>query len=620
MPKILVRRGLDANIPVFDTGEPGFATDTKRVFIGSDEGNIELSKKSDADNLGIQLTGIKTELDKRGINPSSFGLDENADNNYQAIIDTFSFISVMQNGKGKIVFPQGKVFKFTQPLGTQTLSNITIDLNGSTLDFSAVSTTDTGTALMFSGSVGSGVSLTANAAEGTKVIQCDTTGLVVGDMVKVYSNRIWDSTQTSTRTGEICFIQTIDSASQLTLTTPLNDTYNTVDTAMIAKLTPVENIVIMNGTLIGATGSNEMRGLRITRGYNCLIQNVRTKGFDVNHMQLTDCVRCTVNACYYQEANDEAMGYGMSFADACQDCICSNSHFTDVRHSFSTNNNVSTSWGIVRRILFIGNTVTDSAPSLGGVGGDSIDTHAGAEHISIIDNTVFSASGCGINVESNKAVIRGNRIKGTGSVGIQWQSYADGKTTHVTISDNVITDVGDSVGSDYGILCTARVADCESVVITGNIVKSQNASIRLAFAGSYRFKKGSITGNSCKVVVAGYGIDVNNGDMVAVSGNTVDALNFGIGLTDSYNCTANGNTVELKGTSGSGYGVRLFGTTKRSAITGNTVKHSGTLTTSYGVKAEDTATYNGVFGNVTENCTNNVTLGAGTGNLSANNI
>jgi hypothetical protein len=307
MPKILVRRGLDANIPVFDTGEPGFATDTKRVFIGSDEGNIELSKKSDADNLGIQLTGIKTELDKRGVNPSSFGLDENADNNYQAIIDTFSFISVMQNGKGKIVFPQGKVFKFTQPLGTQTLSNITIDLNGSTLDFSTVDVSNTDSALLFSGSIEGGRALVANAAEDTKIIRCDTTGLLRGDMVKVYSNKIWDSTRTSTRIGEICFIETVDSTTQLTLTTPLNDTYNVSDLASIAKITPTENIVLMNGTIIGATGNNEMRGFRITRGINCLVHNVRFKGIDVNQVQLTDCVRSTVNNCYFNEANHSSM-------------------------------------------------------------------------------------------------------------------------------------------------------------------------------------------------------------------------------------------------------------------------------------------------------------------------
>jgi hypothetical protein len=309
-------RGPEERLPSLEEGQPAFTEDTKRIFVGSDEGNVELAKQETVEVISNQLVNkatvlqqdtlpedaeegaiwldtsdnayqgtvfekLSNQMSSLGVNPESFGLDENADDNYQAIIDTFSFISTMQNGKGKIVFPQGKVFKFTQPLGTQTLSNITIDLNGSTLDFSAVSTTDTGTALMFSGTLGNGVPLTANATEGSKIIQCATSGIVVGDMVKVYSNRLWDSTQTSTRTGEICFVQSIDSPTQLTLTTPINDTYNTADVASLAKITPVKNIVIMNGTLIGATGSNEMRGLRITRGYNCLIQNVRTNGFDV---------------------------------------------------------------------------------------------------------------------------------------------------------------------------------------------------------------------------------------------------------------------------------------------------------------------------------------------------
>jgi hypothetical protein len=619
MPKILVRRGLDANIPVFDTGEPGFATDTKRVFIGSDEGNIELSKKSDADNLGIQLTGMKTELDKRGINPSSFGLDENADNNYQAIIDTFSFISVMQNGKGKIVFPQGKVFKFTQPLGTQTLSNITIDLNGSTLDFSAVPASNTDSALLFSGSIGSGTLLTANAAEGAKVIQCATTGLIPGDMVKVYSNKVWDSTRTSTRIGEICFIQSIDSATQLTLTTPLQDTYNVADSANIAKITPVENIVVKDGTLIGAAGNNEMRGLRITRGINCLIENVRTKGFDVNQIQLTDCVRCNVDTQFANEANHESMGYGVSFADASQDCIVAGSHYTDVRHSFTTNNNVSTSWGIVRRISFNNCIISDSSPALTGAGGDAIDTHAGSEDIFFNNLIVLSASGVGVNIEANRASINGLSVKGSGSVGIQFSPKADGRRSSLMVRGARLLNIGDGVGSDYGILCNLTVSDCDSIVISDSDIISQNTAIRLTSSNGYRFKKGSIKGNVCKAL-SGFAIELNNADFISVNGGSVEALNSAIGLTDSNNSSVSGVPVNLVGTSGTGYGVRLLGTSKRNVVNGNPIKHSGTLTTSYGVKVEDTATYNGIFGNVTENCTNNVTLGAGTGNLSANNI
>jgi hypothetical protein len=58
MVKIKVRRGLDDNLPTFDEGEPGFSTDTKRVFFGSNEGNVELANKETVDLLGGRLDGI----------------------------------------------------------------------------------------------------------------------------------------------------------------------------------------------------------------------------------------------------------------------------------------------------------------------------------------------------------------------------------------------------------------------------------------------------------------------------------------------------------------------------------------------------------------------------------
>jgi hypothetical protein len=57
MVKIKVKRGEEANLPTFDEGEPGFTTDTKRVFFGSNEGNIELAKKESVDSIEIELTG-----------------------------------------------------------------------------------------------------------------------------------------------------------------------------------------------------------------------------------------------------------------------------------------------------------------------------------------------------------------------------------------------------------------------------------------------------------------------------------------------------------------------------------------------------------------------------------
>lgn len=45
--KLQFKRGLQANLPVLDVGEPGLTIDQNRVFIGGTSGNIELAKKGD---------------------------------------------------------------------------------------------------------------------------------------------------------------------------------------------------------------------------------------------------------------------------------------------------------------------------------------------------------------------------------------------------------------------------------------------------------------------------------------------------------------------------------------------------------------------------------------------
>ena len=40
--KIKIKRGLEAALPPLDVGEPGFTTDSKKLFVGSDAGNIEI--------------------------------------------------------------------------------------------------------------------------------------------------------------------------------------------------------------------------------------------------------------------------------------------------------------------------------------------------------------------------------------------------------------------------------------------------------------------------------------------------------------------------------------------------------------------------------------------------
>lgn len=63
MPKIRFKRGSEANLPILSEGEPGFTTDSKKLFVGSDEGNIEQAKKDDLNSLQVEVTDHTNRLD-----------------------------------------------------------------------------------------------------------------------------------------------------------------------------------------------------------------------------------------------------------------------------------------------------------------------------------------------------------------------------------------------------------------------------------------------------------------------------------------------------------------------------------------------------------------------------
>lgn len=57
--KIIIRRGLRVNLPTLSEGELGFCTDTKEYFIGSNIGNILLSKSGVIESLTTALEDIE---------------------------------------------------------------------------------------------------------------------------------------------------------------------------------------------------------------------------------------------------------------------------------------------------------------------------------------------------------------------------------------------------------------------------------------------------------------------------------------------------------------------------------------------------------------------------------
>jgi YD repeat-containing protein len=53
--KIQLKRGLESDLPILSTGEPAFTTDTRKLFIGSPVGNIQI-----LNNNGNSIAGIAT--------------------------------------------------------------------------------------------------------------------------------------------------------------------------------------------------------------------------------------------------------------------------------------------------------------------------------------------------------------------------------------------------------------------------------------------------------------------------------------------------------------------------------------------------------------------------------
>ena len=523
----------------------------------------------------------------------------------------------------RVVFPSA-TYLCNAPLGSFTGSNIEIDLQGSTLDFSGVSLASTGPLLEFTGSYDNTAALTSNASAGNKTLAVNSTNFAEGDMVRVYSNAIWDSTRTSTRTGEISFVETVPSASSVDVTTELQQGYTTANAATLQKLTPVKNIVIRNGVVKGPLGNDELLGLRIRVGESCLIENIKSYDVDKIHVQLTDCVFSKVTKCHFEQSNHSSQAYGVSFADACQDCTAIDNSFVDVRHSLSTNNNVSTSYGIVRRILFANNIVSDSAKATGGSGGDAIDTHAGAEDIFILGNTVNSSSNYGVNFEARTGAVSNNYIKNTASGGININPRADSAST-ITVTGNTLLNIGDAA-AEYGILVVAQTADMVNCVISGNRAVSFAQPVRVIGTSPYTVSRLAISGNTVQKSSASTtlnGIEVERANYASVTGNSVLAGAVGVILTDCNNSTITGNTVEITNTSGAnGWGVRLSGTGEYNCVSSNAIKYSATgITTLLGVTfASPTITYSGAWNNVTQGFTTPVSIGAGTGNVAANNI
>jgi hypothetical protein len=564
------------------------------------------------------------------INVKDFGAVGDGVTDDHLAIDSCIKYAIALNKPVKIIFPSGN-YLVNDKFGPYFANDLEIDFCGSKIDFRNVPIGTFTVLISFEGSyTATSSALSSGLGINNQTANCSTSGFSKGDMVRIYSNTIWDSTRTNTRIGELNFIESIISPTSLNIVSPSESNYTTGDSARIQKIIPIKNIHLKNGTILAPSPNDQVGGIFFKAGINCTIENISTFDCDIYHIRLTDCILCKVSNCYIEEANEDTQAYGITCTDACQDCLITNNTIKDVRHAFTTNNNTSTSYGITRRITVSHNAVYNNVPNVGGTSGDALDTHAGSEDVYFTNNSIQGAYGIGINVESRSAIIQNNHINGATAHGIRFSPYTDNIESEGVISGNMVNWIGNNDGTDdYGILINiSSSTNCKRLAISNNEIHSKSEPLKLTGTSENSFYEVSISGNILKLSQLGFSNEgiaaaefgyCNN---ISIVGNVFSGRNIGAYLENCNIATVTGNVVELNATSGtSAYGIWLD-TTTNTSVGSNSLNFTGSgVATTRGVFLNESSTYSGVWNNIIKGFSTAVFINASaTGSVQANNI
>lgn len=406
--------------------------------------------------------------------------------------------------------------------------------------------------LLAQGVAGTPVTLSSSAIKGTRTIPlADTSQFAAGMMVRLFAQ---DSVAPARSppgapwwAGELLIVQSVAINTSLTVTTDIQDTYTTGNSAKVEPIIdPVEDVLIEGGKIVGniADDTGDI-GISFVRGKNCKVTGVRLERLDTVMIGFTDCYASRAIDNFFHLARSPALAYGVAISDACDGIDVLDNVFSRVRHAVTLGNAASYG-GIPRNWRVNRNRVFDSEPTTGGGYGDAIDTHAAVGRGEIAYNEVVSSSGAGVNVEGFDIDVHHNRIVGAGSSGIQAASWSARKG-FIRITDNLVRRCGDSAIL-VNAINSADAMPYESVEIDRNDVRdAQDYGIRAVAQSAYRFPRVKVTNNVAGGVLAP--IYISQADGFCADGNvvTIDITQSGIRIDDSRDGSVLGNKLRFTG-------------------------------------------------------------------------
>lgn len=356
--------------------------------------------------------------------------------------------------------------------------------------------------ISYTGSVGSALTVSSAISFQDKTLTlADTSSLTTGDLIEISENGEngdWVDTSVAVHIAELNIIASVDSGTQVTLIEPVREEYGYTTSAVVKKVTPIEDVTIKGLKFIGlgrdATATGDMC-LGFYYGKNIRVQDCLFEGMDGRGILVVNCWNYLVDG---NTLITDPQGANTSVNYAIVPTSCSvhgritNNYCENWRHGVITSH-LSTGldpdyMGVNRDVLVSGNTIVNTWHA-------GIATHNDVEHIFITNN---SLQGCdsGINVRDRNVTVQDNQIVGSVHAIIfnsrpQRVSVRGNRASHITGSFLTLS----SIESGW---------DIEHIDISDNYSTDSVGGITLSHTGTTLQTGISIRGNHlCNLTGAG---------------------------------------------------------------------------------------------------------------------
>lgn len=566
--------------------------------------------------------------------------------------DTTNMQLAMTAAANKTLDLGGKTYKITAtlyPADNCTIQNGTLD--GSTLGVSGVLLKINNSTL--SASPSSGYNLTANATFGDRTLTLgSTSGLSAGSYIRILTTTA-DTWATGAYSGESTRVETVDSATQVTLEWPVHDTYTTATTSYVRALAnTISDVKLHNLNLIGRGDGYAQTGFSANYATHIVVDGCHFEKFAYCHCEFTGVIGGVVTNSFFRDATAYGLSYGVGIFYGCRAIQVIGNYFSKLRHGVT----IGGSQGVNRYISASENTIEYCVDA-------GLDSHPAGEfytfannHIVCADTNIYAGiwtnNTDGITSQGSHATITGNTIYRPLGIGIYHQNTLSGSTSPPTtnISNNTVYYSGNigiyvinqgqasrglavngnrvighrSTGGNPAIYIYANTTGAmTNFAVTGNAVidnlSGQCLYIRGVSTtdGAVNCYDGIVTGNTFRSAYTSNSYDAVHIYLcrrINVSNNTIQcvgASNGAVRLQDSIDCVISNNTIKHADTA-SCYSIYLKGSNAYTTVSNNKIS-CVTPSAVTGIYQEDTTTYTTFANNDLRQVTTRYRLGSGVG-------